>query len=217
MQLGLGHWALGLGPWQFGCRSTNARFSMYWVWAILLLVLGLGLAVMEVFLPSAGILAFLSAAAVLAAIIVAFQQGPAAGFAILAVAMFGLPALVVLSFRYWPRTAMGRRVMLPVPSSEEVLPNETGRRHLKSLVGRVGRAKCKMLPGGVVSVDGCNVEAISEGVPVEMGQAVRVIAIRGNRAVVRLVEDEVPSETAADPLQRPIESVAPDPFDEPPA
>ena len=190
---------------------------MYWVWAILLLALGMGLALMEVFLPSAGILAFLSAAAVLAAIIMGFQQGPAAGFAILGVAIFGLPTLVVLAFRYWPRTAMGRRVMLPVPSSEDVLPDVTDRQLLKSLVGRVGRAKCNMLPGGVIAIDGRNIEAVSEGVSVEMGQAVRVIAMRGNRAVVRLVEDEIPSPSAADPLQRPIETIVPDPFQEPPA
>jgi membrane-bound ClpP family serine protease len=189
---------------------------MYWVWAILLLVVGMGLALMEVFFPSAGILAFLSASAVLAAIIMGFQQGPGTGFAILAVAIFGLPALIVLAFRYWPRTAMGRRVMLPVPNSEDVLPGATDRQLLKSLIGRVGRAKCKMLPGGVVAVDGHSVEAVSEGVPVEMGQSVRVIAVRGNRAVVRPVQDETANSSAADPLQRPIETIIPDPFQEPP-
>ncbi len=54
-----------------------------WVWAILLLVLGTGLAVLEIFFPSAGILAFLSVAAVLAAIVMGFNQGPVAGILIL--------------------------------------------------------------------------------------------------------------------------------------
>ena len=31
----------------------------YWIWAFILFVLGIGLAVMEVFFPSAGVLAFL--------------------------------------------------------------------------------------------------------------------------------------------------------------
>jgi membrane-bound serine protease (ClpP class) len=190
---------------------------MYWVWAILLLVLGMGLAVMEVFFPSAGILGFLSASAILAAIVMGFQDGMGTGLAILGVAVFGIPAVLVLAFRYWPRTAMGRRVLLMAPRSDEVLPDDAERRHLKGLVGKVGRAKCKMLPGGVVTIEGRSIEAVSEGVFIEAGQSVRVIAVRANRAVVRLVEDEAPSASAEDPLQRPIDTVAPDPFGEPPA
>ena len=54
-----------------------------WVWAVLLLVLGTGLAVLEIFFPSAGILAFLSVVALLAAIMMGFYQGPVAGILIL--------------------------------------------------------------------------------------------------------------------------------------
>lgn len=36
-----------------------------WIWAVCLIILGLGLAVLEVFFPSAGILGFLSACAIL--------------------------------------------------------------------------------------------------------------------------------------------------------
>jgi len=189
---------------------------MYWVWAILLLVLGLGLAVMEVFFPSAGILGFLSASAILAAIIMGFQDGMGTGLAILGVAVFGIPAVLVLAFRYWPRTAMGRRMLLMAPRSDDVLPDDADRHHLKGLVGKVGRAKCKMLPGGVVTIDGRSIEAVSEGVFIEAGQSVRVIAVRANRAVVRLVEEETPTASAEDPLQRPIDTVTPDPFGEPP-
>ena len=189
---------------------------MLWAWAILLLTLGLGLAIMEIFFPSAGILGFLSAASILASIIVAFQHGSTTGFAILAVAVFGLPAVVVLAFRYWPRTAMGRRVMLLAPSSEDVLPHDVQREYLRGLVGRVGRAKCKMLPGGAITIDGRTVDAITEGMPIEAGTPVRVIQVRANRVVVRPAEDEMPSAAAEDPLQRPIESITPDPFDQPP-
>ena len=38
-----------------------------WIWAVLLLVLGIGLAILEIFFASAGILAFLAAAAMVAA------------------------------------------------------------------------------------------------------------------------------------------------------
>jgi membrane-bound serine protease (ClpP class) len=166
---------------------------MCWVWAILLLVLGLGLAVMEVFFPSAGILGFLAASAILAAIIMGFQQGPLTGFGILGLAVFGIPTILVLAFRYWPRTAMGRRILLTAPSSEDVLPDDPDRRHLRSLIGQIGRTKCTMLPAGAIIIDGRTVDAISEGMAIEAGQAVRVVQVRANRVVVRPIDEETPS------------------------
>jgi membrane-bound ClpP family serine protease len=186
----------------------------YWVWAVLLLAIGLGLAMLEVFFPSAGILAFLSFAAMLAAIIMGFRQGVGVGVGTLAVAVIGVPAIITLGFKVWPHTSMGQQVLLQAPTAEDVLPDDPDRRRLKGLIGHIGRAKCKMLPGGVVAIDGGAVDAVSEGMAIEAGQAVRVVKVQANRVVVRPVEDEVPSETAANPLERPIDSILADPFEE---
>ena len=183
-----------------------------WVWAILLLVLGTGLAVLEIFFPSAGILGFLSAAAILAAIIMGFYHTPLTGVIILVLAVGGLPAVIILAFKYWPQTAMGRRVMLTAPTSEEVLPDDPDRERLKGLVGRVGLAKTKMLLSGVITIDGRNVDAVSESMPIEVGQAVRVVQVRAGRVVVRPVDEEL-VEPPADPLQRAYD----EPFEPPPA
>ncbi len=185
---------------------------MNWLWSILLLILGLALALMEVFFPSAGVLGFLAACSIVGAIVLGFMEGPVAGLLVLGVAGVGLPALVVLGFRIWPRTAIGRRVLLDVPDSKDVLPEDPQRELLKTLIGKVGRAKCKMLPGGVVVVDGRSVEAVSESVAIEQGQPVLVVDVRAGRAVVRPIEPESLSADAENPLERPIDSVIPDPF-----
>ncbi len=184
-----------------------------WVWAILLLVLGTGLAVMEIFFPSAGILAFLSVAAVLAAIVMGFNQGPVAGILIVLAALVGLPTTIVLGFKYWPKTAMGRRVLLAAPTSEDVLPDDPDKERLKSLIGRLGRAKSKMLLSGVIIVDGRTVDAVSESLPIEVGQIVRVVQVRGHGVVVRPADEEPPAERSADPLQQ----IYDEPIDLPPA
>jgi membrane-bound ClpP family serine protease len=188
-----------------------------WVWAVLLLVLGLCLGIMEVFFTSAGLLAFLSAASIFAAVIMGFRQGQTAGVLIVILALVGMPLAVVLAFKYWPRTAIGRRVLLSAPTSEDVLPEDREKDFLKSLVGKVAKAKSKMLPSGVVVVDGRNFEAVSEGMPIEVGQEVRIVQVRGKRVVVRPIELDIPSETAQDPLRRPIEGIVEDPFKERPA
>lgn len=187
---------------------------MNWLWSIFLLIIGLALALMEVFFPSAGVLGFLSACAIVGAIVLGFMEGPVAGLVILGIAGLGLPALVVLGFRIWPRTAIGRRVLLDVPDSKDVLPEDPHRELLRSLVGKVGRAKCKMLPGGVVVIDGQNIEAVSESVAIEQGQPVLVVDVRAGRAVVRPIERESLTADADNPLERPIDAVIPDPLAE---
>jgi len=186
-----------------------------WIWAIFLLALGLGIAFLEVFFPSGGILAFFSAAALLGAILLGFRSGPAIGLTITAAVVIGVPCLICLGFRWWPHTYVGRQVLLEAPRAEDVLPDEAQRRQIKGLVGRLGRAKCRMLPSGVVSIDGQTLDAMSEGTVIEAGQTVRVIKIDSNRLVVRAVEDEVPAATAENPLERPIDTIAADPFSEP--
>jgi membrane-bound serine protease (ClpP class) len=118
-----------------------------------------------------------------------------------------LIAGVVLGLKYWPKTAMGKRILLTAPDSNAVLPDEPERDFLRSLVGRTGRAKSKLLLSGVVTIDGRTLSAESEGMPVEEGQPVRVIQVRGTCLVVRPVNEEP---LPADPLQQTYE----DPFDE---
>ena len=89
-----------------------------WVWAILLLALGTGLALLEVFFPSAGILGFLSAVALIASVVMGFYEGPAVGALILVAIAIGLPTVIAVALKYWPKTAMGQRVLLIAPDSE---------------------------------------------------------------------------------------------------
>ena len=65
--------------------------------AILLLVLGLGLIVAEVFFPSLGLLAVLATAAIVGALVMAFQESSAAGMRFL----LATAVLVRQSGRKW--------------------------------------------------------------------------------------------------------------------
>lgn len=188
-----------------------------WAWAILLLVLGLALAILEVFFPSGGILGVLTIASMVAAIVMAFRSGPAVGLGILGSALIGLPVVVVLALKYWPNTAIGRRVILTAPESDAVLPTNPRRQLLKSLVGKTGKTRSKMVPSGAVIVDGRTVDAVSDGEYIDVGQKIRVVQVQGNRVVVRLLEPDEqaePDPTSEDPLARPIDSIAQDPFEE---
>jgi membrane-bound ClpP family serine protease len=188
------------------------------IWAGLLLLLGLTLVMLEVFVPTGGLLGFLSLTAILLGIALAFWQGGLTyGFGFLLVAAVALPAVLGLAFRVLPRTPIGRRILPAVPTSKDVLPDTEERRVLRGLVGKIGQAKSMMLPSGAVLVEGRTIDAVSEGMPIEPGQVVRVIEVRGTRVIVRPVEhgEEQQPRSAEDPLSRPIDTLGIDPFDDP--
>lgn len=186
------------------------------IWAGLLLLLGLTLVMLEVFVPTGGLLGFLSLTAILVGIGLAFYHGGLGyGFGFLIVAAVALPTVLGLAFRWLPGTPMGRRLLPAVPMSKDVLPDSEERRALRALLGKIGVAKSTMLPSGSVVVEGRNIDAVSEGMPIEPGQTVRVIEVRGNRVVVRPVDADEPQPASDDPLSRPIDTLGIDPFGDP--
>jgi membrane-bound ClpP family serine protease len=189
-------------------------------WPSLLLVIGVAMIMAEIFLPSGGVIGFLSFSSIVASIVMAFvQSGPTAGVIFLIIACVAAPIALIAAFQFLPDTPVGKRLLPSIPTAEEVLPDSEERRKLRELVGRTGHAKSMMLPSGAVEVDGHVIDAMSEGTPIEPGQLVRVIEVRGAMVIVRSIdESELPKSATAvsdDVLSRPIESLGLDPFEDP--
>jgi membrane-bound serine protease (ClpP class) len=188
----------------------------YLLWAILLLILGFTLLVMEVFFPSAGILAFLAASSLIGSIVFAIFHSPITAVIDIAIMLGGIPTLLILAFKYWPKTTFGKKILLNTPQTGDVLPDDPDKEFLKGLIGRVGKTKCKLLPSGIIFIDGRKIDAVSEGMPIEVNQEVRVIQVKGKRVVVRPLSEDVPLSNSADPLRRPFDDMIDDPFENPP-
>lgn len=185
------------------------------VWAVVLMVAGLALIVLEIFIPSGGILGFLAVVAVLGSIFVAFSGGgTSVGFTFVAVALVGFPAAILLALKFLPHTPIGRRLLLGIPSDDEVLPEDDLRHELHALIGKMGTAHSPMFPGGTVVVDDGRYEAVSESGSIDSGESVEVVLVRNNRLVVRKSLTD-PSPDPDDPMSRPIDSLGIDPFSDP--
>ena len=183
-------------------------------WAIILMIAGCGLVVMEVFIPSGGILSFCATIAIVASIVMAFRRDVTAGVGFIVLTLLAVPATLGLAFKYWPHTPMGKAFLGELKSSEELKPEDPRR----ELVGKVGVAKSKMLPSGSVQIEGKYIDAISQGMAIEMGQAVVVVEVRANRVVVRPADDDETNRLVKDPrdvFSTPIEELGMDSFDEP--
>ncbi|MEO8495034.1 MAG: NfeD family protein [Planctomycetota bacterium] len=192
------------------------------VWSFCLLFAAIALIVLELFIPSGGILGFLSAVAVLASVIVAFTAGPRAGLLMLIVTLIIVPAVIASAVHWWPHTPIGQLILIPRPENpDDVLPDTEEYRGLKPLIGKVGKSKSVMMPSGAVAIEGRTYDAVSEGRAIDAGVAVKVITVRTNRIVVRPTEEAVtstakaPATEAADVLSRPIDSLGIEGFDEP--
>ena len=183
-------------------------------WAIILLLVGCALIILEVFLPSGGILSFLSLAALVASLVMAFRRGATTGFGFMILAVFAVPMLVALAFKFWPQTSMGKSFLGEIPSEDQMHPDDPRR----ELVGRVGIAKSKMLPSGAVLIDDQLIDAISQGMAIDPGQAVVVVEVRANRVVVRPADESESRQAVVDPsemLSKPIEELGLESFDDP--
>jgi membrane-bound ClpP family serine protease len=158
------------------------------VWIVALFLVGLAVMVLEVFVPSGGVLGFLSVIAIGAAIVTAFvEQGAAFGLAVVGVAFVAVPAVLAGAFRVFPETPLGRRVLPPPPGGDDVRPGAARRRQLQALVGHRGRAVGELVPWGTVDVDGIACDAVSEAGPIAGGSAVDVVGVDAAAVIVRPV------------------------------
>ncbi len=182
--------------------------------AVLCLLLGCALIVLEVFIPSGGILSFFSVVAIVASLAMAFRRDSTTGLSFLVMTMIAVPSVVALAFKFWPMTPMGKSFLGELPTEAEMQTDDPRR----ELIGRVGIAKSTMLPSGSVTIDGRLIDAVSQGSAIEVGQAVVVVEVKGNRVVVRRADEQEAGLATVDPseiLSKPIDELGLESFDEP--
>lgn len=193
----------------------------YEVLALLLMVVGFALIVAEVFIPSGGLILILCVIAFVASIWSAYQawwgSGPIYFWIYIASLVILIPGSVIGAFRFLERSSVGDKMLLGAPRLEDVTPYQQEIQRLNALIGRQGFAVTLMAPGGMVSVEGERLHAVSEGTFVEQGTPVEVIGLRGTRVVVRPIEarDVPPGKAEETRTVAQSESAGPDerPFD----
>jgi membrane-bound serine protease (ClpP class) len=186
-------------------------------WAVLLTIAGCGLLVLEVFLPSGGVLSVLSLASFISGILLAFYGGGVTtGFSFIVAVMVAGPVSLGLAFYYLPKTRLGKALLGEVPTQEEVNPDDPRR----ALLGKFGVARTKMLPSGSVEIDDQMIDAVARGAAIDPGQPVQVVEVGANRVVVQLARQRPPESAGGerkqeedDPLRRSLEELGIEPLD----
>lgn len=147
---------------------------------IALFVVGFLLIAAEVFLPGLilGMIGFLCLVA--SVIVVYVQYGSAAGLT----ATFVVGGLSLAGFVIWlflfPRTFIGRRIMLRTQQP----PDQTAEEH-RGLIGETGEALTPLRPSGTARIGGKRVDVTTVGDFLEPGAMLLVVAVDGMRVAVR--------------------------------
>lgn len=156
--------------------------------AVGLLLGGLFVLVLELFIPSAGILFLVSTACILASVFVAFLVSAKTGLVFLILVLFLGMLLPIIGLNLWKKTPIARKMMLRAPTDVGEA-NSTGpsgsESFPESLLGKVVRSATPLRPSGVIEFEGRRFDAMTEGLLVEAGVDVKVVSVRGNLVVVR--------------------------------
>ncbi len=183
------------------------------VWAILLLVLGVVLIILELFVPSGGVISVLAGVCLVGSIGIGFSISVFTGLAMVLACMVLVPASVLVGFKIWPYTPMGKGILNQYAQENEMRPLDPR----KELQGRVGRTKSKMMPSGAVILDGKTYNAVTVGMPLEEGVLIQVFEVTGNSIVVRPYHGPIDPEVAGEQqvLEQSLDSLGLDAIDDP--
>jgi membrane-bound serine protease (ClpP class) len=159
-------------------------------WAILLLVIGCGLIVAEVFIPSGGTILVLCVLSFVGAVWFAHKAwwatSPGYFWSFIVVMLLLIPGIIVGVFRVLSNTRVGDRILLAAPDLQDVTPYQAEQAHLSQYIGRTGTTLTLLTPGGLVTVNGERLHCVSEGIMIPPGTDVEIVEVRGTRVLVRI-------------------------------
>ncbi len=157
-------------------------------WGLALIGLGVILVLVDLLLPTGGMLIVLASLSAIGGIVCLFRYDTTWGLVGTLGVLVLAPALVVFGVKVWPHTPVGRRVF-GVVSEEELAKQreqeESARKALHALVGEEGVVLTDLRPVGVVEVRGTRYDALSELGFVRAGTRVKVTVAEHNQVKVR--------------------------------
>ena len=151
----------------------------------------MGLALLEVLVPSGGILGLLATASLVASMVMAFMHNTAGGFAVLVVMIIMLPIVIVLGFKWLPKSPFGKRLILHTPKDT---PEELGKagvceEDFSILVGKRGVTDSVLRPSGFAMIEEQRYTVVADGDMVDEGVDIEVISVEGNSIVVEPINE----------------------------
>ncbi|MBI9106340.1 MAG: hypothetical protein JEZ04_06295 [Spirochaetales bacterium] len=153
--------------------------------AAILLVIGIAIILLEFFIPSFGLIGLIGTASIVGSIVLAFRVSSMAGSIFLIASLIIVPVLMMMFFKFFPRTFFGRKLILKRRfDSEDGFTSYSSEKY-QELQGRTGTAETDLRPSGMILVEGRKLSAVTSGEYIEKGNPIVVIKIEGSRIVIK--------------------------------
>jgi membrane-bound ClpP family serine protease len=172
-------------------ESTNDNALL---WGFILGGAALGILVLELLVPSGGLLGLLCGVAIIGSITAFFRYDTTFGFVSLLGYAILTPLVIIFGFKLWIQSPLARRLVLggnTGNADDEGAPDSAEqarlRRHaeLRELIGAEGVAVTALRPIGVIKINGQRIDAMAESGIVEASTAIVVTDVYDNQIKVR--------------------------------
>ena len=168
----------------------------YLMWGFILAALALGLLLVELLIPSGGLLGLLCGVAAIASIVAFFRYNTMFGVAAMLAYIVLTPILLVFVFKIWIQSPLARRMVLggdvegQTDGEQDTLKTSEQARlkrleELRQLIGVEGLTVTDLRPVGFVKIDGQRLDAMAESGVVEANTPVVVTDVYDNQIKVR--------------------------------
>ncbi|MCD6394738.1 MAG: hypothetical protein J7M40_14695, partial [Planctomycetes bacterium] len=159
---------------------------LWLIFAIFLFITCAILLVLEIFVPSFGLLTVFSLACVAAGIAIFFKFGPVTGWIGVFAAGAIVPIVWIIAYRIFPKTPFGKHVTLGKPNREkgDAIPDT---KELEEMMGKQGVVLTPLRPVGMCDFKGKRLECVAETGYIDKESKIRVIHVEGTQLTVRLI------------------------------
>ena len=141
--------------------------------------------VLELFIPSHGVLTLFASGFMIYGIVQCFFVSQWLGFVVSIVVIASVPVFIVSMVKIWPNTWIGKRIA--IRKAQKSVPGgsipDAGK--LDKLLGETGEAMTDLRPVGAVMFGDERVDCVGETGQIDKGCKVEVIRVEGVRVVVR--------------------------------
>ena len=148
---------------------------------IVLQLIGVGVIIAEIILPSAGILSIVALGVFGYSLFITFSEiSMTAGFVFVAADLVLIPVLVIMGLKLLARSPVTLRKTLSREEGASAQPPELG-----SYIDMQGTAVTDLRPAGTAVISGKRVDVVTRGEYLEKDSAIIVTTVTGNQIIVR--------------------------------
>ncbi len=179
---------------QLAQAATESPNDGALLWGFILGGAAFGILLLELLVPSGGLLGLLSGVAIIGSITAFFRYDTTFGFVALLGYAILTPIVIVFGFKLWIQSPLARRLVLGgdeghpdaegAPDSAEQT-RRAGRAQLRELIGAEGVTITALRPVGIVKINGQRVDAMAESGILEANTPVVVADVYDNQIKVR--------------------------------